>query len=300
MRNNLIKSIFLLVIFWSTGISSFAQNNVKVINGKSFYIHEVKPGETLYGLTNKYNVTTQLILENNPEVKEGLKVGQELKIPVTKTSAPSDNIHIVQPGETLFSLSRDFNISVTEIKQLNNLQSDNLTVGQKLIVKKGTTITNEIPKEIKTEIKEEIKEEEPKKLPQGKVHEVKAGETLFSISRLYNIHVDELIELNDLTDNTLSIGQVLKLSALGETNIVKKEEEVIKEEKQEIKNTVTVKKEEEQEQATQVVKKEEPENREKELSKFKEPTSRTKDFVEIEETGVAELIEGTQNSRKYL
>jgi len=299
MRNNLIKSIFILAIIWVSGNNSFAQNNVKVINGKSFYIHEVKPGETLYGLTNKYNVTTQLILEHNPEVKEGLKVGQELKIPVTKTSVPADNMHVVQPGETLFSLSRDFNISVSDIKQLNNLQSDNLSVGQKLIIKKGTADIRETPKEIKTEIKEEVKTEEPKKLPQGRIHEVKAGETLFSISRLYNIHVDELIELNDLTDNTLSIGQVLKLSAVSETNVVKKEEEVKKEE-QEIKNTVTVKKEEEKEQAIQVVKKEEPDNREKELSKFKEPTSRTKDFVEIEETGVAELIEGTQNSRKYL
>lgn len=92
--------------------------------------------------------------------------------------------YIVEKGDTLYSLSKRFNISIDELKRINNLDSDILSIGQVLKLSDYNNI------EYDTYI-------------------VKKGDSLWAISRKYNISVKELIEINNLTDLTLQINQQL-------------------------------------------------------------------------------------------
>ena len=79
-------SLFLILLF-SFQLST-AQNTIKVStkkvthNGKLYYIHKVKKGETLYAIAKAYNVQVNDIVFENPDVFDGIKAGQELKIPI--------------------------------------------------------------------------------------------------------------------------------------------------------------------------------------------------------------------------
>ncbi|MFV0540461.1 MAG: glucosaminidase domain-containing protein [Aestuariibaculum sp.] len=108
--------------------------------------------------------------------------------------------HIVQSGETMYSISRQYGVSVSNLQNLNGLSTTYIDVGQELLVKntEDTEDTEETPltSAEKTE---------------KRIHIVKKGETLYSISKQYNITVQAIKALNTLTNNTLSIGQELHI-----------------------------------------------------------------------------------------
>ena len=95
--------------------------------------------------------------------------------------------YTVVKGDTLYKIANQFGLSVDELKRLNNLSSNTLSIGQRLL--------------IKTSISEDVTD----------TYTVKAGDSLYQIARKYNTTVDELKRLNNLTSNLLSIGQVLKI-----------------------------------------------------------------------------------------
>lgn len=118
--------------------------------------------------------------------------------------------HTVQQGETLFSISQNYNIPVDRIKELNNLSSNNISVGQRLIVDQGNQA--------------EAAAKEKEKKQAGKIHTVTSGESLYSISKKYDVTIAQIKELNNLRGNTINIGQKLVISlpdsepVLGENN----------------------------------------------------------------------------------
>lgn len=111
-----------------------------------------------------------------------------------ETGDKAIDFHTVKTGETLFAISKMYQVSVEEIKQLNNLNNYQIAVGQQLVVNAR------------------IKINEANASTPHYVHEVKAGETLFGIAKLYNMSVDELKQLNQLTSNELKMGQKLQLN----------------------------------------------------------------------------------------
>ena len=133
-----ISTILLFILI--TGI--FAQAKimdsvgVTKINEKLHIAYLVSPGETIYGISTKYGIPVSDLLEINPELESGLKVGQIINIPYSpelKAKSADDNsiIHKVQPGETLYGIAKKYNTSVNELMRLNNMQ---LKAGQDLIV----------------------------------------------------------------------------------------------------------------------------------------------------------------------
>lgn len=141
-------------------------------------VYQVKSGDTLYSIARKYNITVDELKAINDLVSDSLSVGQLLNVP---SGLSLVNSYIVEKGDTLYSVAKKFNISVNKLKEYNNLSSNLLSVGQKLLIPIGEDTT----------------------------YVVKSGDTLYKIARDFNITVDELKKLNNLKDNNLSIGQIL-------------------------------------------------------------------------------------------
>ena len=141
--------------------------------------YTVVSGDSLWSIAKKFDTTVNEIKRLNNLSNNLLKVGTKLIVPNNNNSIDSD--YTVVRGDTLYSIARKNNISVDRIRQLNNLTSDVLRVGQVLKLKESN-----INKYI-----------------------VKLGDTLYSIANTFNTTVDTIKKLNNLTSNLLSIGQEL-------------------------------------------------------------------------------------------
>lgn len=135
----LLRSIF-VTLFLALSVAAQAiepSTEVVTLNGKRYYVHSVEQGQTLYSIARTYNVTVDDILAAN----EGLTVStlrydQTIYVPVVELSkreqkrlkkeaksAPDEVLHTVQPGETVYSLSRRFRLSEEQFMAINNLSS---------------------------------------------------------------------------------------------------------------------------------------------------------------------------------
>ena len=111
------------------------------------------------------------------------------KILTSKSSSENkvnNGEHIVLAKETLFSISKLYGLTIDDLKDLNSLSSDNLSIGQKLNLKNNSNKTQN-----------------------STIHIVIKGDTLFSVSKLYSLTVEELKKINGLNSNDLSVGQAL-------------------------------------------------------------------------------------------
>ena len=114
-------------------------NNQTTINGKKYYLHTVEKGQTLYSLSKLYNVALTDIVAENPELNDGLKKGMVLKIPVVVNGGATSALggkHKVVAGETFYSIAKQFNLTVDQLKALNPQNADGLKVNDELVVVK--------------------------------------------------------------------------------------------------------------------------------------------------------------------
>lgn len=150
--------------------------------------YTVVSGDNLYSIASRYGVTVVDIINLNNLTSTVLIPGQVLKIP-SSSSEPTYTTYIVKKGDTLYGIAVSYGVTVDEIKSLNNLTSNLLSIGQELMIPTDKTITetNYI------------------------VYTVTGGDTLYSIANRYGVTVDEIKSLNNLTSNLLSIGQRLQI-----------------------------------------------------------------------------------------
>ncbi|MFO8053562.1 MAG: LysM peptidoglycan-binding domain-containing protein [Bacteroidales bacterium] len=296
-----VLSVFLICLIT---ISASAQEEpvkrskvIEIIEGKKYYIHEVKAGQTVYSIADAYNVSPKQIYQYNPDAKEMLKPAQMLKIPVflvekdrelqrelQKTGEedqaeeqesekqnhdPARNknvtIHKVKDKETLYSLARKYNTTPGKIKELNPGMVDVLQKGQEVRVpfpevqhksktqpdsvkvysiqkgdnlyrialkhelsvkeilrlnpkldKKELQVGSEIKLPVKSSVDEIQDGKEQKQEKEKKdyfIHEVQAGETLYSLSIQYSVGISVLKDNNPELDEGLKVGQKLKIPA---------------------------------------------------------------------------------------
>lgn len=95
--------------------------------------YTVKSGDTLYSIAKKYNTTVNAITTLNNLTSNTLSIGQTLKIP-TSTQNVTEQTYTVKSGDTLYSIARKYNTTVSELINRNNLKTSNLSIGQKLII----------------------------------------------------------------------------------------------------------------------------------------------------------------------
>ena len=201
----------------------------------------VQKGDSLYSIANKLGTTVSELKKENNLTTNTLQIGEVLRIPTKEIYEGEENVYIVQKGDTLYSVAMANNTTVDELKKANNLTSNILSTGQLLkipsallpestyIVKKGDSLYS-IANKYNTTI-DELKRinnltsnilsiGQVLKLPSDKVSDVEKeentisytvqkGDSLYSIARKYSTTIDKIKDLNNLTTNLLSIGQVL-------------------------------------------------------------------------------------------
>ena len=154
----------------------------------------VKKGDTLYGISNQYGISVTELAELNKVDAKTLQVGQVLNIPDKSGTNPNNMfIYTVVRGDTLYSIAKKYNTTVSKIIDLNYLKSPNLSIGQVL------------------RIPEMYSKEEDMYLPQYINYEVKKGDTLYSISKKYNLDKETIKKDNALVNDNLVVGQNLKI-----------------------------------------------------------------------------------------
>ena len=157
--------------------------------GQNTYV--VQAGDSLYSIASKYGITVLDLMMLNNLSSTNLRIGQILELPTESEIMEDVSIgsYVVKPGDTLLKIAELYNISVDELKSFNNLTSNSISIGQIL----------KVPTEENTLVDVDF-------------YTVKKGDSLYSIAQKYNTTVSELVALNDLTSNTLQIGQILKIN----------------------------------------------------------------------------------------
>ena len=174
------------------------------IEGKYYYIHIVRKGETLYSISKAYNVSQVEIAMENPDIYLGLQVDQALKIPI-KDIDPEEFetddkyiYHVVKRKETLFSLTRKYEVSIEDIIAANPEVEQGLKANQVVLIPK---------QKIKS-----IGDKSPEESERFIYHEVKPREGFYSISKKYNVTEQTIRRFNeDLVQDGIKLGTILKI-----------------------------------------------------------------------------------------
>ena len=165
------------------GIAEYVGAKYVPISGNYY---TVQRGDSLWSIAKKFGVTVNELKDANNLSSNILSIGQLLKIPTQEQETTTSDTYIVKSGDSLYSIAQKYNTTVDELKKLNNLTSNLLSIGQSL----------KIPTKSENNYIE---------------YTVKKGDNLYSISRNYGLTQSELMDYNNLTSNLLSIGQILKI-----------------------------------------------------------------------------------------
>jgi LysM repeat protein/ABC-type branched-subunit amino acid transport system substrate-binding protein len=176
-----------------------------LVNGKVYYIHTVQKGQTLYSISKAYEVSQDLIRQENPNIDpSALKEGLVLRIPAqANTVAPvypqnrEDFIdHKVRKGQTVYSLARKYHVDEELIYRYNPWAKQGIQPDQTIWIPK---------KEMQAAVTDNDQ------APGFYYHTVKESETLYSLSLLYNVTESDIVDQNVFLKDGLKTGQVLKI-----------------------------------------------------------------------------------------
>lgn len=195
LRNEPLLSEIVLNKIAETGqnVRSVYQRKSTVNPNKDYYFMHRNTGDTEsiiveYGFVDSMMDDANQIKNNWEQYAEA--VVQGILEYISYDYMPSNIIYYtVKAGDSLYSIANKYGVTVDELKKLNNLTSNILTIGQVLKINGNKTDEFEF-------------------------YEVKKGDNLYQISKMYNVTVDELMKNNDLTSSFLQVGQVLKIPKL--------------------------------------------------------------------------------------
>ena len=214
-RSITLITLLLLFIF-SIPFYSFADNNVE------FITHKVIKGDTLWSISKQYNISLELILAfNNIKNKDSLSIGQIVKIPQDNLSAADYALHIVKKGETLWTIARQYNLTMDSILTTNNITNPELIyIGQQIKIPSYKNVTATPEKNVTNKLvingNNSNNNINPPKNAEPIIYTVKAGDNLWNISRRYGVSVEAIISVNNLKEkDLLSLGQKLEIPAIG-------------------------------------------------------------------------------------
>ncbi|NTW24985.1 MAG: LysM peptidoglycan-binding domain-containing protein [Lentimicrobium sp.] len=235
-----MKRIFFLIVLNLVIATSLSAQEQKVkrsdiienLKGQPYYMHFVGNGETLQAIADAYGISPIEIIKSNPEIADGLKVNQVIKIPakssvsvaekqaepqatVDNNNAPkpreaSGKTHTIEPKETWYGISRLYQVPVKDLISANP-GIDTLKIGMQISIPEVATGNQQPVTNANIQ------------------HTVQAQETLYGISKKYNVSIDDLYKNNPGLSEGLKTGQVLNITEKKEETPVEVEKPVVKE-----------------------------------------------------------------------
>ena len=212
-----------ILITAGTLYSVAAQSNdishtIVYVNGVKYYVHTVKAGDTLYSISKSYGVDLESITKHNPSASDGLKIDQTLKIPLAQQEPNIDKkrkkkdfeFHTVAAGETLYSISRLYAVSIDTILADNaDIDPAHISIGTRLYIRRSEM--GQAPeKQVQNEW-EEYKNNLNSVTTDGhSYYIVQGGDTLYSLCKRFGTDEQTLRSLNDLSDG-LKAGAIIKV-----------------------------------------------------------------------------------------
>ena len=212
VKNTYIKFTlsFIFCLFSYVFIAQTKSTDVKTINGKKYYIHKVEKGQSLYAIAKIYNMDVNSILAENDEAIDGLKPGQELKIPFESLLSKAPLVidtnkyvyHKILKGETVYAITKKYNVEEKKLASYNPTLNSGLKEGGYLII--GEKKKNSSTKHVASST--------PISLVTSETYTVLQSETLYGISKKLNVSQDDLLKWNPEAKDGIKQGQVLKVS----------------------------------------------------------------------------------------
>jgi len=204
--NKLRVSIFFFLIFLS--IQSFAQEingikkseKVEMIDGKKFYIHKVRKGQTVYSISKAYGIKIEDIYKYNPDSEQGLQLDQELRVPfinraISSAEPPQDSLsadgkfiyHRVKRGETLYRIMKKFNVNQEVLLKYNSGLSVNLYPGDIIKIPTQENLVSEEAKKLYADVEE---------------YKVKRKDNYYRLQKKFAVNQQQLEQLNPQLKST--------------------------------------------------------------------------------------------------
>lgn len=164
-------------------------------------VYVVKSGDSLWSIARSLNITVEELKAANNLSSNLLTIGQVLRIPQMEEPPPTGEyvVYTVKAGDSLYSIARNYNTTVSELVNFNNLSTTSLSIGQQILIPSAAAIP-------------------PVEQPSGDylIYRVQSGDNLYAIARKYNTTVNELMSINNLSSNLLSLGQEIRVPAVGQ------------------------------------------------------------------------------------
>ncbi len=149
-------------------------------------VHTVQHGDTLWKISQSYNLSTQDLVQYNNLSSTTIYVGQELSLIAPKSAHTTT--YTVKSGDSLYIIANMHHTTITDLMRANNISSSTIYVGQVLT----------IPNDSQT--------------PAATTYTVKSGDTLWIVANKFGLSISQLKSYNQLTHDSLHIGQVLRLT----------------------------------------------------------------------------------------
>lgn len=153
----------------------------------SYITYQVKKGDSLYSIAQKYNLSVDKLKRDNNLTSDTLSIGMKLKIETEEIEEcygsdgmVSETIYVVKKGDSLYKIAKQYGVSVSEIISRNGLTTNALQIGQELVIPSN-----------------------------GITYTVQKGDNLYSIARKFSTSVSEIQRKNNLSSTLLSVGQTL-------------------------------------------------------------------------------------------
>ncbi|TCD08410.1 LysM peptidoglycan-binding domain-containing protein [Pedobacter frigidisoli] len=188
--------------------------------------HTVAPKEFLGKIAEKYGTTVEEVKRANNLSGNNLRIGQKLKIPATKNieeskvvsvaeekpvqenkSADAVGTHTVLRNETIFTIAKQYGVTAYQLRKLNDLPDNALTIGQLIKVPGGIITDVQVPKEKQAEQVKQVPISTSKE--ESFIHTVATGESIFTIAKKYNLTAYQIRTANKLDDNSIKVDQKL-------------------------------------------------------------------------------------------
>lgn len=235
MKKILLSIAFVLCVGYISAAGT--EHPVRKVGEKHYYEYTVKAGDGLYGVARSFGLKPKDLIEVNPELTDAIRPGQIILVPVpadkeaelmreekqpqeTAEVQPLGNackIHVVQPKQTLYGISRIYDMKVDSLVALNPFAVHGIRPGDTLLIARSVAPVGQEAVPVEPAPGQEEALQESKSQPSAgrqsrpAYHIVRRKETLYAISRQYSMPIHEIIALNPSADRGLRAGDTLML-----------------------------------------------------------------------------------------